>query len=187
MSNHKIVLMMSGKGSNIDAIFEHKNLKEHVVGIIANKHSARHEYFSEKYQKPFWMFEQDFEKKTIAVLDNIDKLSLIVLCGFTKILSKDFCEKYPQKIINIHPSLLPDFKGFHTHKRVLEAGLSYHGCSVHYVNEKLDDGEIIGQQDVTVFDDDTVEILKQRVLKAENSIYPCVIWNLLHNQTTKEN
>ena len=96
-----------------------------------------------------------------------------------KILSKDFVENFIGKIINIHPSLLPKYKGLNTHQKAINSGDKYSGCTVHYVNDKMDDGEIIAQQEVIIARDETVETLKKKVLDLEHKLYPKVIKALL--------
>jgi formyltetrahydrofolate-dependent phosphoribosylglycinamide formyltransferase len=96
-----------------------------------------------------------------------------------KILSKVFVEKFKGKIINIHPSLLPKYKGLNTHQKAINSGDKHSGCTVHYVNDKMDDGEIIAQQKVIITIDETVETLKAKVLDLEHKLYPKVIKALL--------
>ena len=98
-----------------------------------------------------------------------------------KILSKAFIEKYKNKIINIHPSLLPKFKGLNTHKRAIENGEKFSGCTVHFVTSKLDSGKIIMQRKVKIYNSDTPKKLEKRVLKAENKLYPMAIRKILSN------
>ena len=96
-----------------------------------------------------------------------------------KILSKGFVEKFMGKIINIHPSLLTKYKGLNTHQKAINSGDKYSGCTVHYVNDNMDDGEIIAQQEVTITADETVETLKEKVLDLEHKLYPNTIKALL--------
>ena len=105
--------------------------------------------------------------------------SLICLAGFMKILSKDFVDKFKGKIINIHPSLLPKHKGLNTHEKAINSGDKYGGCTVHHVNARVDDGEIIAQQKVIITSDDTADTLKQKVLELEHKLYPKIIRGLL--------
>jgi formyltetrahydrofolate-dependent phosphoribosylglycinamide formyltransferase len=96
-----------------------------------------------------------------------------------RILSKDFVEKFKGKIINIHPSLLPKHKGLNTHNKAINSGDKHSGCTVHHINDKIDDGEIIAQQKVIIATDDTAETLKEKVLDLEHKLYPKVIKALL--------
>lgn len=109
-----------------------------------------------------------------ALGDAIDESGpdLILLAGFMRILTPAFIARYPRRILNIHPSLLPSFPGLHTHRRALEAGVKIHGCTVHVVTPSLDDGPIVIQAAVPVLPGDTEEILSARVLQAEHRIYP---------------
>ena len=127
----------------------------------------------------------DFSKKReiihlLKVLE-LNNIRLICLAGFLKILSKDFIKSFKGKIINIHPSLLPKYKGLNTHKRVLENNEKNTGCSVHFVNEKLDGGKIILQKKIKIFKKDDLKSLKNRVLKEEYKLYPKSIIKILSN------
>ena len=127
----------------------------------------------------------DFSKKreinNLLKILKINNIKLICLAGFLKILSKDFIKSFKGKIINIHPSLLPKYKGLDTHKRVLENNEKITGCSVHFVNEKLDGGKIILQKKIKIFKKDNVKSLKNRVLKEEYKLYPKSIIKILSN------
>jgi len=103
---------------------------------------------------------------------------LVCLAGYMRILSADFTNRFEGRLINIHPSLLPKFKGLDTHQRALDAGESEHGCTVHYVNSEMDGGEIIAQAKVDILPDDTADTLQARVLVEEHKLYPKVIRNL---------
>ena len=104
-----------------------------------------------------------------------NKIKFIMLAGFMKILSKRFINKFEGKIVNIHPSLLPKYKGLHTHKKVLINKDKFSGCTVHFVSEKLDSGKIILQKRVKVLNNDNIKKLEKRILKIENKIYPLAI------------
>jgi len=114
---------------------------------------------------------EEFERSLQLVLD-IHRIELICLAGFTRILSATFIERWRGRIINIHPSLLPEFRGLDTHRRALDAGAKVHGCTVHFVEPELDAGPIIAQRSVPVLGDDTPESLAARVLEKEHEIYP---------------
>ena len=115
------------------------------------------------------------------ILDSLkkNKINLIFLAGFMKILSKNFIQKFENKIINIHPSLLPKYKGLNTHERVIKNNEKFSGCTVHYVTDKLDSGEIILQKKVKIFKSDTPKILSRRILVEENKLYPKAISKIL--------
>ena len=111
------------------------------------------------------------------------RIQLVCLAGFMKILSHSFTRNWEKRILNIHPSLLPKFKGLNTHSRALESGEKIHGCTVHYVNEKLDSGEILDQRQVKITKDDNSVTLASRVLIEEHKLYSKVVRGLI----TKEN
>ena len=114
------------------------------------------------------------EKKILFELKK-NRISLICLAGFMKVLSRNFVKKFNGKILNIHPSLLPKFKGLNTHQRVIKNKEKYSGCTVHFVNSKLDSGKIILQKKVKIFKRDTPKILQKRVLIQEHKLYPKAI------------
>ena len=115
-----------------------------------------------------------FDQALAAVIDEFSP-DLVLLAGFMRILSDDFVRYYAERMINIHPSLLPSFPGVHTHRRALEEGARVHGCTVHFVTPTLDHGPIIAQAVVSVFDDDDEARLAARVLEQERRIYPLVV------------
>lgn len=123
----------------------------------------------------------DHEAAIIEVIDSAD-IDLICLAGYMRLLSADFTNRYSGKLINIHPSLLPKYKGLDTHARAIEAGDSVHGCTIHYVSEEMDGGEIIAQAEVPVLPNDTPETLGARVLVEEHKLYPSTITKLCQNQ-----
>jgi phosphoribosylglycinamide formyltransferase 1 len=114
---------------------------------------------------------EEFERSLQLLLD-IHRIELICLAGFKRVLSPSFVERWSGRVINIHPSLLPEFPGLDTHRRALDAGAKIHGCTVHFVEPELDAGLIIAQQAVPVMKDDTTESLAARVLEKEHEIYP---------------
>ncbi len=122
--------------------------------------------------------KNDFEEEILKLIEPYN-LKLVCLAGYMKILSKRFIDKFPGKIINIHPSLLPKYKGLDTHRRAIENKDSVSGCTVHYVNENLDDGEIVVQKEVKIDSNDTELTLADKVLKEEHLIYPEAIKLLL--------
>jgi phosphoribosylglycinamide formyltransferase-1 len=128
--------------------------------------------------------QREFSNKELYEADLIEKIihhdpSLICLAGFMQILSKNFINEFRGKIINIHPSLLPDYKGLNTHERAIKAGKKYSGCTVHYVTEELDGGKIIAQERVLISPSDTPETLSKKILEREHVIYPKTIESLL--------
>lgn len=126
--------------------------------------------------------KQVFEDALASTLNEF-QAELICLAGFMRVLSGNFVAKYENRILNIHPSLLPLFKGLHTHKQALKAGVALHGCSVHVVTTALDDGPILGQAVVAVNKTDTEQTLAARVLKQEHRLYPAVLRAYLDGST----
>jgi len=121
-----------------------------------------------------------FERALIKHLENY-QADVVCLAGFMRILTASFVRCWRGRIVNIHPSLLPKFKGLNTHRRVLEAGERYHGCTVHAVTAELDSGEILGQSHLEVFETDTEQSLAKRVLKLEHELYPAVLRRFVHS------
>lgn len=124
--------------------------------------------------KPFGKDREAFERELDTVL-RINQIEFIALAGFMRIMTPWFVTRWEGRMINIHPSLLPDFKGTHTHARALEAGASSHGCTVHYVVPELDSGPVIGQARVPVLPGDTTDSLAARVLVQEHRLYPACL------------
>ena len=122
----------------------------------------------------------DFEKELIQVL-NLYNIEIICLAGFMKILSKKFIDNFKNRILNIHPSLLPKYKGLNTHQRAINNNEKFTGCTVHYVNSKLDSGKIILQKRVRIFRNDSSRKLAKRVLKQEHLLYPKALKKVLIN------
>ena len=168
--------MVSGRGTNlqaiIDSINEGKLLAEIVIVISDNPKAmalerAKIANIPTAYVKPGK--KSEFEREIIRILEE-NKVDLIVLAGFMRILSADFVSRFPLRIINIHPSLLPSFPGLEAQRQALEYGVKITGCTVHFVNEIVDGGPIILQEAVPVYDDDTVESLSARILEKEHKI-----------------
>ena len=119
-------------------------------------------------------FEENLSKLLLK-----NNIHLICLAGFMRVLSKEFVSSWENRILNIHPSILPNYKGLNTHQRVIEAGDKVHGCSVHYVNGKVDDGKVLGQALVEVATSDTPDTLAKKVLKEEHNLYPKVLFSVI--------
>ena len=186
LKKKKTAVFISGTGSNLKNLIKFskkKNSPIFVDLIISNTHNAKGLKYSKKYniQKKIFSFKNNklAEKKIFNFLLK-KKIKFICLAGFMKVLSKNFIKKFSGKIINIHPSLLPKFKGLNTHKRVLESKVKFSGCTVHYVSSKLDSGKIILQKKVKVKNNDTVNSLQKRILKEEYKIYPKAIMKILN-------
>ena len=191
----RLVVLISGNGSNLQAIIdeiENNNLPAQIVAVISNKPDA---YGLERAKKAgivqHVLSHRDFddrEQYDHQLKNIIDEYQpdLIILAGFMRILSNEFVEHYLHKMMNIHPSLLPKYKGLNTHQRALDAGDKEHGCSVHFVTPELDDGPVILQATVPVKDDDTAETLAARVYEQEHRIYPEAIRLFAENKINKQ-
>ena len=181
MEKFKIVILISGRGSNLNAIvknFSKKNSYVEVIGVISNKPSASGLKIKGKFQKKI-INEKNFSKKgfEIKLQEYLKKLNpdLICLAGFMKILSPFIINKWKNKIVNVHPSLLPSFKGLSTHNRVIKQGVKISGCSIHYVDSSLDGGPVIAQAAIVVESNINEKELSKKILKLEHDIYPKVI------------
>lgn len=175
-----IVVLISGSGSNLQAIMDQVHCTDvpgKVVAVISNKPDAYGLQRAQNADIPTHVFKHQkaesrlaFDTEMMAQIDQYQP-DLIVLAGFMRILSDEFVNHYMGRLINIHPSLLPEFKGLHTHRRALEAKVKYHGASVHFVTPTLDDGPVILQGKVTVEANDTEESLQKKVHVQEHIIY----------------
>tara|TARA_B100001741_G_scaffold249955_1_gene211592 strand:+ start:483 stop:1067 length:585 start_codon:yes stop_codon:yes gene_type:complete len=182
-----ISIFISGTGSNLKNLIIHsfkKNSKFKITLIITNNPKAKGLNFAKKFkiEKKIINYSniKNAEKKILIELKK-NKVNLICLAGFMKILSKNFIKNFKGKIINIHPSLLPKYKGLNTHQRAMNNREKYSGCTVHYVNSKLDSGKIILQKKVRILKNDTFKSLNKRVLKHEHIIYPKALKKVLSN------
>ena len=178
-----IVVLISGSGSNLQAIIDATANNQHckVVGVLSNKESA---FGLERAKKgnietaviDHTRFESrlDFDK---ALIEQIDawQADLVVLAGFMRILTNEFVQYFSGRLLNIHPSLLPKYKGTNTHQRALDAGDTEHGCTVHFVSEELDGGAAIIQAATRIEQSDTVDSLIAKVHQLEHQIYPIAV------------
>jgi len=173
-------VFISGRGSNLKELIKYSkknNTTWKIKLVISNKKGAKGLLHAKKNKIPYLAIEKKkevFEKRAISHL-NKKKIGILCLAGFMRILSKNFIDKCKFKIINIHPSLLPKYKGLDTHKRAIEAKDRYAGSTVHYVNAKLDSGKIIIQKKIKILKKDTPNTLAKRVLAIEHEIYPKAI------------
>ena len=180
-SKVKTAIFISGAGTNLKNLIKFSYKKNSPISIeliISNKKKAKGLVYAKKNnieKKIINFFKQDKSEKKIINILHKKKIKFICLAGFMKILSKNFLKKFKGKIINIHPSLLPKYKGLNTQKRALENNEKYSGCTVHYVTSKLDSGKIINQKKVKILKNDSVKSLKKRILKKEHEIYPKAI------------
>ena len=172
----KIAVFISGTGSNLKNLIIFSKRKNYEVElVISNKRNAKGLIFAKQYKIPtkiYYLKKSSKDEKKILDILKKKKIKLICLAGFMKILSSNVIKKFNGKIINIHPSLLPKYKGLNTHARVLNNKEKYSGCTVHFVNSKLDSGKIILQKKIKVLKNDTARTLQKRILKEEHKIYP---------------
>jgi phosphoribosylglycinamide formyltransferase-1 len=184
MAKTKIAVLISGRGSNMQALLEaarNEDYPAEIVLVASNNPDAPGLAIArEAGIETEVVNHRDYEDREAfeEALDQTIRLygaRIVCLAGFMRILTPWFTERWRDLLINIHPSLLPAFNGLHTHERALEAGVRIHGCTVHYVRPEMDDGPIIGQAAVPVLPGDTPDTLSARVLEAEHQLYPqCV-------------
>ena len=177
----KTAVFISGAGSNLKSLIEFSKIKKSPISvdlIISNNIKSKGLRFGKifKIKKKIFNFKKQnlVEKKILLTLKK-KEISLICLAGFMKILSNNFIKKFKGKILNIHPSLLPKFKGLNTHERAIKNKEKYSGCTVHFVNSKLDSGKIILQKKVKIMKNDTQTRLAKRILIQEHKLYPKAI------------
>tara|TARA_B100000963_G_scaffold358274_1_gene382515 strand:- start:504 stop:1067 length:564 start_codon:yes stop_codon:yes gene_type:complete len=183
MVKKKACIFISGQGSNLNSLIRNSrdnNFPIKISLVISNKTDAPGILFAKKNSIPFFVVntkKRNFENIIIEKLRK-HKISLICLAGYMKIISKKFIYNVKKKIINIHPSLLPKFKGLNTFERVLKKNEKKTGCTVHFVNEKLDGGRIIVQKFFFINKSDNKQILKQKTQKLEHKAFPEAIIKL---------
>ena len=176
----KIAVLVSGSGSNLQALID-ANLSGQIVGVISNKPEAYALARAQKAGIQTAVIEHKQYPNREAFDDVMHQklldwdVDLVVLAGFMRILSEKFVKAWEGKMVNIHPSLLPNYKGMHTHQRVLNTGDTLHGCTVHYVTAELDAGQALAQGVLKVSHQDTTHSLAQRVHVLEHLIYPQVV------------
>jgi phosphoribosylglycinamide formyltransferase 1 len=176
----KIAVLVSGSGSNLQALIDAK-LSGQIVGVLSNRPDA----YALERAKQAGIKIALVEHKQYPSREAFDDVmhqqlldwgvNLVVLAGFMRILSEKFVKAWEGKMLNIHPSLLPYYKGMHTHQRVINTGDVYHGCTVHYVTAELDAGQALAQGILSVKRTDTVETLANRVHELEHLVYPQVV------------
>ena len=177
----KTAVFISGTGSNLKSLIKFSKLKKSPISInliITNNKLAKGLKYGTifKIQKKIISFKnKDIAEKKILKELKKNKIELICLAGFMKILSKNFIKNFKGKILNIHPSLLPKYKGLNTHQRAIENKDKYSGCTVHFVNSKLDSGKIILQKKVKLSKEETPSSLQKKILKHEHILYPRAI------------
>jgi phosphoribosylglycinamide formyltransferase-1 len=185
MNRKRVAVLISGRGSNMAALIEAAKAKDYpaeIALVVSNQPEAGgllvaraadiateivdHTKFSGDRNR--------FEHEIQALLDKY-RIEIVCLAGFMRLLTADFLDKWQWRILNIHPALLPDFKGLDTHRRVLEAGATVHGATVHFVVPEMDSGPVIARGTITVRPGDSEEALAVRVLKVEHRIYPLAL------------
>lgn len=182
MTKKRIAILISGRGSNMAALIDAAQTKDYpaeIVLVVSNKPDAlgltrAREAGIETLvieSRAFGDDREAFERALDAEL-NAHRIELICLAGFMRLFTPWFVTRWNGRILNIHPALLPQFKGLHTHRRALEAAVKRHGATVHFVSADMDSGQIILQDSVPVRDGDTEETLAARVLEVEHRIYP---------------
>jgi phosphoribosylglycinamide formyltransferase-1 len=184
MAKRRVAILISGRGSNMAALIEAARAPDYpaeIVLVISNEPDAAGLAFAASRGVPTAIINhRDFETRN-AFADALDaklreaKTEFVCLAGFMRMLATPFVERWRGKMINIHPSLLPAFKGLDTHARALEAGVGKHGCTVHFVEPALDSGPVILQAEVPVLPGDDEPTLAARVLKEEHRIYPAAL------------
>ena len=173
----KACIFISGKGSNLQSIIKNSrdyNFPIKIGLIISNNINAKGLKLAKKYSIPYkfisYKNRRIFERKCLFEIKK-NKIKFLCLAGFMKVLSNNFIKSFGYKIINIHPSLLPKYKGLNTHERVLKNKEKYSGCTVHFVTSKLDSGKIISQKKVLIDKNETEQSLKKKILVQEHKLY----------------
>ncbi|MDC0481280.1 phosphoribosylglycinamide formyltransferase [Candidatus Pelagibacter sp.] len=179
----KTAVFISGTGSNLKSLIQFSKLKKSPISIeiiISNNTKSKGLQYAKVYKikkKVFDFKNNSSDKKVIDELKN-NNINLICLAGFMKILSKNFIKSFKGQILNIHPSLLPKYKGLNTHEKAIENKDKYSGCTVHFVNSKLDSGKIINQKKVKINKFDTPKKLAKKILIQEHKLYPAAIMKI---------
>ena len=183
--NLNISIFISGRGSNLLSLIKYSNKKKSKIKInlvISNNKFSKGLEFAKKNKIKYHVI--NYSKKKQAELKILrylikNKVDLICLAGFMKILSSDFIRKFKKPILNIHPSLLPKYKGLNTHERVIQNREKFSGCTVHFVSEKLDSGKIIIQERIKILKKDNPKSLAKKILRIENKIYPRALQKII--------
>ncbi|WP_273152308.1 phosphoribosylglycinamide formyltransferase [Methylophaga thiooxydans] len=187
----RLVILISGRGSNMRSIIaaaEQGELNIDIAAVLSNRPDAAGLQFAHEagistavIDHKLFESRESFDKAMAAEIDRYQP-DFVILAGFMRILTAEFVDHFAGRLINIHPSLLPKFKGLHTHQRAIEAGETEHGASVHFVTAELDDGPVILQAKVPVLTNDNADTLAARVLEQEHMLYPAAIKKLVTQQ-----
>ena len=170
----QVAIFISGRGSNLESLIQTSFKKQSLVEVqlvVSNNSKAKGLTIAKKNKIPFIHFipRKNFENKVMKYLKNID---IICLAGFMQVLDSKFVRQWQSRLINIHPSYLPAFKGLNAQDQAIKAKASYSGCSVHYVSTKIDSGKIILQKKVKILKKDNTESLSKKILIEEHKVYP---------------
>ena len=191
----KTAVFISGRGSNMVSLIKSagdQNFSALITVVISDNELAPGIGLAKNYNVPIEIFDKkkfdksQFENNAQSVLLNY-KIKIICLAGFMQILSKNFISKWQNRIINIHPSYLPKNKGLNPQKQVIDEQAPFTGCTVHFVNEKVDSGKIILQEKVKVMQNDNVQSLSDRILQREHEIYPKALNQIASNMIRVKN
>ena len=182
----RTAVFISGTGSNLKSLIKFSKNKKSPISvnfIVSNNPKAKGLNYAKKFKikKTILNFQNKIlsENKLLSILKK-NNIEMICLAGFMKILSKNFIKKFKGKILNIHPSLLPKYKGLNTHEKALINKEKYSGCTVHFVNSRLDSGKIILQKKVKISENETVESLAKKILVQEHKLYPKAILKIFN-------
>ncbi len=180
----RVAVLISGRGSNMEVLVAacaDARYPAEIIAVLSNKADAKGLVFAaSKGITAISIPNKDYPSRAAHDAAMHDALSglkpdIVVLAGYMRLMTAEFVEQWRGKMVNIHPALLPDFRGLHTHQRALDAGVKTHGCTVHFVTAGMDEGPTIAQAKVPVLDDDTPETLTARVLIAEHRLYPAAL------------
>ena len=183
----RLGILLSGRGSNFEAIAENiarGRLNAEIAAVISNRAESRGIEIARERGLPALVLpskgapREEYDRRVVAELQDRG-VELVCLAGFMRLLTAEFCQAFPLRALNIHPSLLPAFPGLDAQRQALEHGARISGCTVHFVDEQLDAGPIILQAAVPVLDDDTEETLSERILLEEHRIYSAAIGIIL--------
>ena len=193
----KLAILISGRGSNLRSILQAIATRT-LIGtdakvVISNNPHARGIAIAKQFNiateilSPSGMRGWSYDKRLVSLLEKYDvspSNGLVCLAGYMRVLSPEFVAKYKMRIINVHPSLLPAFPGLHAQKQALEYGVKVSGCTIHFVDEKVDSGSILLQRSVRVLDSDSEETLSKRILAQEHKLYPQAIRLIAERKVT---
>ncbi len=181
---YRLAVLLSGRGSNFEAIqnaIENGFIKNgKVVVVISNRADARGLVLAKRkglnalFLDPEGKSREDYDREIVKLL-KANGVDFVLLAGYMRILSPYFVKSFKDRILNIHPSLLPSFRGLHAQRQAVESGVKFSGATVHFVTDRLDDGPIIVQSVVPVFSNDDEDSLSERILKTEHKIYPLAV------------